>query len=108
MFEFKLTSDGKIVLIEINPRIWGSINQGLQNGVNYFEDILGKPTQKNQNDKKVNTYLSPVIYLSLFQYLIRFKFKPISYFFHNIRKNRPDVGLFDDPLGYISMLIRII
>ncbi|NCU33329.1 MAG: ATP-grasp domain-containing protein, partial [Candidatus Moranbacteria bacterium] len=32
MFEFKMTKEGEIVLIEVNPRIWGSINQGLQNG----------------------------------------------------------------------------
>ena len=36
MFEFKLTEDNEIYLIEVNPRIWGSINQGLKNGFNYF------------------------------------------------------------------------
>ena len=29
MFEFKLSPNGDLYLIEVNPRIWGSVNQGL-------------------------------------------------------------------------------
>lgn len=35
MVEFKLTKDNKPVLMEINPRFWGSINQAIQSGVDF-------------------------------------------------------------------------
>ena len=41
MFEFKLTKDNHLVLIEVNPRIWGSINQALQDGCPFFDCIVG-------------------------------------------------------------------
>ena len=40
MFEFKLTPDNELVLIEVNPRIWGSINQALQDGIPFFSDVF--------------------------------------------------------------------
>ncbi len=104
MFEFKLTPKNEIVLIEINPRIWGSINQGLQNGTNYFEAILGKG--KNYINKDVKTYLSPSIYLAFLKYMLKFNFKPLYIFLRNIFKNQVDVNLFYDPMGFLSMLLR--
>ncbi|MFB0526575.1 MAG: ATP-grasp domain-containing protein [bacterium] len=35
MVEFKLTKDGTPVLIEVNPRIWGSINEAVASGVDF-------------------------------------------------------------------------
>jgi predicted ATP-grasp superfamily ATP-dependent carboligase len=35
MVEFKLTRDGTPVLIEVNPRIWGSINEAVASGVDF-------------------------------------------------------------------------
>ena len=104
MFEFKLTPENEIVLIEVNPRIWGSINQGLQNGTNYFETLLGKT--KVTYKQPVKTYLSPTLYLSLLKYLFRLQFKPIITFFSNLKKNHVDVNFFSDPKGYLSMLLR--
>ena len=107
MFEFKLTSENEIFLIEVNPRIWGSVNQGLANGVNFFEGILGKADKlisKTKREKK--TYLSPLFYLSLIKYVAKFEFRPIYYFFKNIRNNKADVCLFNDPRGYTSLLLR--
>lgn len=46
MIEFKLSDDNEIYLIEVNPRIWGSINQGLQNGINYFFTAAWKSPKK--------------------------------------------------------------
>ncbi|MEG8947224.1 ATP-grasp domain-containing protein [Rosettibacter firmus] len=109
MFEFKLTPKGELILIEVNPRIWGSINQGLQNGIDYFEPILKakkKDIKENKQSKKINTYLSPQIYLSLLFYLIRGNIKPLILFLKNVRNNKADVSLFDDPTGWLSILLR--
>jgi predicted ATP-grasp superfamily ATP-dependent carboligase len=107
MFEYKLTQQGDIYLIEVNPRIWGSINQGLANGVNYFESILGKSKKPVLlRSKEIKTYLSPLIYASLIKYSFSFKFKPLLYFLRNIRNTSPDVSLLEDPKGYFSLLLR--
>jgi len=107
MFEYKLTNQNEIYLIEVNPRIWGSINQGLKNGVNYFESILGNSEKKTSRIiKEKRTYLSPFFYLSCLKYILRFEFKPIWIFIKHIGKNSPDVSLLDDPKGYLSLIFR--
>ena len=107
MFEFKLTPGNEIYLIEVNPRIWGSINQGLQNGVNYFEDILGKADfVKNFDKGNVKTYLSPLIYLSLIKYLQQLNFKALLTFIGNAFHNRADVNIFSDFKGWFGTILR--
>lgn len=107
MFEFKLTPENEIYLIEVNPRIWGSINQGLQNGVNYFEDIIGKADFiKNSDKRNVKTYLSPLIYLSLIKYLQQLNFKPLLTFIGNAFHNRADVNIFSDFKGWFGTILR--
>lgn len=107
MFEFKLTPDNELYLIEVNPRIWGSINLGMANGVNYFESIFG-PSHYQQQLKNHNLkiYLSPLVYLSMLKYLVKFDFKPFLNFFYNIKQNKADINLFVDPLGFFSTLLR--
>ncbi len=105
MIEFKLTADNKIYLIEVNPRIWGSINQGLQNGTNYFLTLLGAIEVNNNSGKtQIDTYLSPLVYLSFIKYLLHFNFKPVLTFLKNIPFNKADVSLFDDPKGWLSLI----
>ncbi|HRS54401.1 MAG TPA: ATP-grasp domain-containing protein [Bacteroidales bacterium] len=105
MFEFKLTKDNQIYLIEVNPRVWGSINQGLLNGVNFFSPILGNTIlPKNTNNYK--TYVSPLIYYAFLKLLFKFKFKPILNFIKNIKHNKPDVSIFYDFNGYMSIILR--
>lgn len=107
MFEFKLTDDNELYLLEVNPRIWGSINQGLENGVNYFEGILGPSKLKQTNQvREINTFISPHIYLTLIQYLFKFSFKQINFFVKNIFSNKPDVSLLNDSRGYMSSILR--
>jgi hypothetical protein len=109
MFEFKLTDKNEIYLIEINPRIWGSINQSIQMGVNfpYYllfpEKIPENPVLKNE----VITYLSPLSYISLFQYCLKLNFKPLKKFLRNLNVVKADVSLFSDFRGYLSMLLRM-
>ena len=107
MFEFKLTPDNEIYLIEVNPRIWGSINQGLQNGINYFEDILGKATFVTKFNKgNINTYLSPLIYLSFLKYLQQLNFRPLLTFIGNVSHNRADINMFCDFKGWFGTILR--
>ena len=105
MIEFKSTPDNRLVLIEVNPRIWGSVNQGLQCGINYFEPLFGI-AKFNKRYEGANTYLSPQIYLSLLQYLIRFNYKPLIDFIINIRKNKGDLSIINDPGAYLSVIVR--
>lgn len=107
MFEFKLTVNNELYLLEVNPRIWGSINQGMANGTNYFEKILGPPKIKIiRNNNNVNTFLGPLIYISFLKYLFKFNFQPIQYFLRNIFNNVPDINIMIDPLGYFSTILR--
>ena len=107
MFEFKLTENNELYLLEVNPRIWGSINQGLVNGVNYFEQIIGSPKkQLNIQKKQLNTYISPLIYLSFLKYLLKYQYQPLLKFLKHFSVNAPDVSFVNDPKGYLSTIFR--
>jgi predicted ATP-grasp superfamily ATP-dependent carboligase len=109
MFEFKLTDNNEIYLIEINPRIWGSINQSIQMGVNFPYYLLfpEKIPENPMINHTVITYLSPLSYISLFQYCLKFNFKPLKKFLRNLNVVKADVSLFFDFRGYLSMLLRM-
>ncbi len=104
MFEFKLTANNKLYLIEVNPRIWGSINQGLQNGINYFEEMLGKVSLKKVSERK--SYLSPLFYFVLLKYFLIFDIKHFLVFIKNIKYNRADISILNDPKGFLSLILR--
>lgn len=106
MFEFKLTDEGDIVLIEVNPRIWGSINQGLVNGTNYFADLLGDVEMRASEPKM--TFLSPFVYLSLIQYLLSGNPRPVKNFVKNVSSNTSDINIFTDTLGWMGSLVRLL
>jgi len=106
MFEFKYTDDERLVLIEVNPRIWGSFNQGLQNGANYFEPILGGVREQPSMVKKNNTYLSPQIYWVLLQYVFKLNLPPVFTFLKNSRVNKADISAFKDFRGWLSVILR--
>jgi len=105
MIEFKYTKDNRLVLIEVNPRIWGSINQGLQNGINYFEPILGKSRFHVDNNNK-KTFFSPFIYIIILKYIFNGNFRPFITFIRNFKYNRADVNFFNDLKGWLSLLLR--
>ena len=106
MFEFKKTKSNELYLIEVNPRIWGSVNQGLQNNCNYFESLLGKGQMPLRN-KACKTFLSPLIYLSIAGYALKGNFLPIYTFLKNMGQNKADVSFVEDPLGWISILAKL-
>jgi len=106
MFEFKLTPEGELFFIECNPRIWGSIHQGLINGANYFSPLLGEEISPQEINKSFNTYLSPLLWVSLLSYAMKGKFSPAGLFLKNWRSNKSDSGLFRDPLGWLALVMR--
>lgn len=108
MFEFKLDAAGKLYLIEINPRIWGSINQGLQNNCNYFEGIIDATPVGTMQNKPINTFLGPQVFLAFFQYLLRGNTRPIKQFLNAEARNKGDIGVFTDFGAFISNMLRIV
>ena len=106
MFEFKMNDKGELFFIECNPRIWGSIHQGLANGENYFFELLGEVKNKKSNDGYINTYLSPLFWVSILKYAIKGNFSPAKNFLSNWRNNRVDVGIFRDPIGWLALVFR--
>jgi hypothetical protein len=107
MIEFKLTPSNELCLIEVNPRIWGSINQGLSNNINYFSPLLGAPPNiPIKNASNIKTYLAPLAYLSFVIYCFKGNFKPCWDFLKSWHKAQADICFFDDPCSYIALLMR--
>lgn len=124
MFEFKLTPSGELVLIEVNPRIWGSINQPLQDNCPLFEHILGAPVRlvplSNNNSSinsvsgyklapqapEIRTSLVPQVWLAMLGYLFRGQGARVRDWLRHWGSTRRDVSFWSDPLGLISMIIR--
>jgi predicted ATP-grasp superfamily ATP-dependent carboligase len=100
MLEFKYNEE-RFVFIEANPRIWGSIYQGLASGNNYFEQLLGKSAKKLLFDPNVITYQSPLVFLSLLGYFFKGNFKKFISIF-GLFKAKADISFFDDPKGYLG------
>ena len=107
MFEFKLTPDNEIYFLEVNPRIWGSINQGLQNGTNFFSPLLGDISESTFGTaRETKTFLSPVVFLALVMYCFRGQLRPISSFIKNFFMNKCDIAFIDDYKGWLSVVLR--
>lgn len=106
MFEFKETKTGELVLIEVNPRIWGSINQPLQNGCPLFEHIIGKGERLAVSGDGVRTCLVPQVWLAMLGYLFHGQGARVRDWLKHLRQTRRDVSFWSDPLGLISMIIR--
>ena len=107
MFEFKLTENNRLVLIEVNPRIWGSINQALQNNIPLFQSILGTPqVGTNDNIAPLRTCLKPYIWMAMFRYALIGKINVLCDYFAHYRQTRNDINFFKDPLGVMSVFLR--
>jgi len=108
MFEFKRTPQGELVFIECNPRIWGSMHQGLADGINYFEPLLGPSLYSVSPAKRgVRTELFPLSLIALAAYLLRGRLKEVL----GMRKvgvpHLFDVSPFKDPRGFLALCLRI-
>lgn len=111
MFEFKHTQSNEIYLIEINPRVWGSINQSIQSGVNFPLLIANHKLDKTISicyNKEAKTLLSPLYLFSLVGYLFIGKLSPIKYYLKHIFSIKPDISILNDPKGFLAQLLVII
>ncbi len=106
MFEFKVAPDGEPWLIEVNPRIWGSINQALANGVDLFEPLLGPPRKLEKPPAMIRTYVGPFVHAALLRYAMRGDFEPLRTFWRNRLSNCADVNARDDIFAWIALLLR--
>lgn len=106
MFEFKVTDENRLVLIEVNPRIWGSINQALQNGCNLFSDILGAPLYVKDTNTNIRTCLSPHVWLAMFAYALKGRVDILKDFVAHYKNTYSDISLWNDPKGVASIIIR--
>lgn len=111
MFEFKLTPQNELVLIEVNPRIWGSINQALQDNSPLFTPILGQsqlvPQRTITNHQSlIRTSLFPHVWMAMFSYALRGRWEIVWDYWRHRKNTHRDVNFWSDPLGLISMVIR--
>ena len=105
MFEFKLTPDNELVLLEVNPRIWGSINQALQDGCPFLSPIIGSPIWSESN-AEVRTCLVPQVWLSMIRYAMKGQLDIVQDYISHLSITSRDVNFWTDPRGLISMIIH--
>jgi len=102
MFEFKRSQDGEIRIIECNPRVWGSIHQGLNSGVNFFAPLLGEAIISPAD--RTRTELFPLSFIAAVTAVPRGNWHVIRKYLTNFRKSRHDISVLADPLGFISLM----
>lgn len=107
MFEFKVTAENELVLIEVNPRLWGSINQALQDGCPLFDPILGNSKLITKSNKQgVRTCLIPQVWMAMIAYAMKGKGVIVKDYWRNKDRTKRDVNFWSDPKGMISMVLR--
>lgn len=107
MFEFKRTPEGDDVLIECNPRVWGSIHQGLRNGTDLLEPLLGPMSSSSrwEVDAEAFTHLAPFHFLSFLQGWVRGIRGPARTWRSRTVSSWPDVSWKEDPMAFLRMLL---
>ena len=108
MFEFKVNLQNELILIEINPRIWGSIHQGLANHCNYFSPLLGALANENVTRQQQFTFLAPQVFYSMMRYLLKGNVKPLLNFMARALRNKSDIAPLSDPFAWMSAVLRFV
>lgn len=103
MFEFKLAP--KPVLIEVNPRIWGSIHQALCGDAKMLEPLFGNA--RTMRSARLRTFFSPLVHASMLGYLLRGNPQPLADFIAHYPMNRADIPLLRDPAAWLGSLARL-
>jgi predicted ATP-grasp superfamily ATP-dependent carboligase len=107
MFELKRRGPGDFIFIECNPRIWGSIHQGLADGANYFAPLLGAASRTHAAPSgQIRTALLPLNLLAAAGYVRMQKYKPLREMTASFASQRLDINPFSDPLGFAALLMR--
>lgn len=106
MFEFKRTPNDELILIEVNPRIWGSINQALQDGCPLFAPILNRDMPPSTCQRHIRTCLKPQVWLAALGYALRGDWTVLKNYWRHRSHTVGDVTIWTDPCGWISMIVR--
>lgn len=111
MVEFKLTKDNEPVLIEINPRFWGSINQAIQSGVDFpyllYTMALEGDVERVLSYKtgvKTKNYL--IDYVALMSYIKKTRNISLLKEFVSLPHHNDDIISFDDPAPLFRFIQR--
>jgi predicted ATP-grasp superfamily ATP-dependent carboligase len=110
MVEFKLTPDGKPILIEVNPRFWGSLNMAIISGVD-FPYLLYQMATDGDVPRVMNyqTGLVSMNYLS--DTIARFEHMKNHRNINNIKDSlfcpyHDDIISLEDPLPFFRFIIQ--
>jgi hypothetical protein len=107
MFELKRRGPGDFVFIECNPRIWGSIHQGLADSADYFEPLLGKGAPAaSQPSTGLRTALLPLNLLAAAGYLRNGNMAKVREMMRSVITQRLDINPISDPMGFLALLMR--
>lgn len=108
MVEFKLGKDNNPVLMEVNPRIWGSVNQAIQSGID-FPYLLYKMAMDGDVEPALNykvglkTKNLLIDYIALINYIIRTQ--KIGFFKEYLSFSiNDDILLLDDPIPVLGFI----
>lgn len=110
MVEFKLTKDNRPVLMEINPRFWGSINQAIQSGVDfpyllYTMALEGDVERVLNYEVGVKTKNLLLDYVALMSYIKKTKNIRLLKEFASLPHNDDIISL-DDPVPLFRFIQR--
>lgn len=107
MFELKRRGPSEFSFIECNPRVWGSMHQGLADGCDYFGPMLDPNwTSISSKPTNVRTVLLPLNLLAFVKYLLAGQPRKAFGVMSGIRWQRADVQPLKDPLGFLALLLR--
>jgi predicted ATP-grasp superfamily ATP-dependent carboligase len=108
MVEFKVNRDNRPVLMEINPRVWGSVNQAVQSGVDfpyllYMMALEGDVKPVLDYKVGIKTKNSLIDYIAIYRYFMKDYNKNIIKEFFSFPHN-DDILSFEDPLPVLGFV----
>jgi predicted ATP-grasp superfamily ATP-dependent carboligase len=107
MFELKRRGPSEFSFIECNPRVWGSMHQGLADGCDYFAPMFDPDwTSLSSKPADVRTMLLPLNLLASMKYLLAGKPRKAFDVMSGVRRQKADVQPLKDPLGFLALLLR--
>ena len=110
MVEFKMLKDNRLVLMEINPKFWGSLDLGIHAGANFpalITDLLGN---SNMSSKELTTYKRNIKFYWPLDGDIKYMFNDIARFKDVIKDMlnpnvKSNLSFFSDPIPTIIQIV---
>tara|TARA_B100000401_G_scaffold438443_1_gene387186 strand:+ start:5921 stop:7069 length:1149 start_codon:yes stop_codon:yes gene_type:complete len=110
MVEFKMLKDNSLVLMEINPKFWGSLDLGIIAGANFPASIIHLLGKANQSSKKLASYNRNVKFYWPLDGDIKYMFTDPSRFKEVIKdmlnpRVKSNLSIFSDPAPTIIQIV---